>query len=370
MQDADEAERRGDVAGALEVIMRRPLDQNGDLFWRLERIRRLRQLDELAPVLPAWVTSRWILTQATQIIDDRDPGARSRRLRALDVAQELSGLDADEASSVSLMDHDWFYRQVLLWEEGALGEFLSRSATPDLVAGADRIAEWAAAPMGGFVYLGAAAGRSRWTDLATGEVLTLDDIGSGSMLAPDVPAIGRLVPAGDGRMFESAPQETSLDVATAVAADPAGWLDVVRAAGDEFRCGEIIPHVDDFGLVTDVARMQWLTWLAEWRPARGQALQVDDQLLARTVVDRAARELGLSEHRYLPPGEDYDAEEQEGWEPWACLGAALLEPGLSEALRAVVTTGDLGVLDQLRDRVADPARSLLGQVIASVQQAA
>ncbi|WP_148615529.1 hypothetical protein [Nocardioides rubriscoriae] len=362
MQDADEAERRGDAAAALAVIERRLLGPDGEVFWNPPRVRRLHQLQDLGSAMPRWVTSRWILAQAVQALDERDPAARSKRLHALDIARELSGAFGDEEWTASLMDHDWFYRQVLLYDGGALEDFVRRTATPDLVAGADRIADWAAASMGGYLYLGATCGRSSWTDLATGRVITLDDIGAASMLLPDLPVLGRLVPAGAGLMFESAPLEASLEVAQEVARHPAAWLTIVRSAGDVFRDGEIISHVDDFGLVTDVPRMQWLTWLSQWRPERARALQADVQLLARTVIDRTARELGQGTHRFLPEGEQFDDEEHAGWEPWVCLSAPLLEPGVPQALARVVTPADLPVLGELRDRVTGPARSLLARV--------
>jgi hypothetical protein len=369
IQDADEAERRGDVPAALEAMLRRPYGPDGQPFWRPERLRRLRQLETLDH-RPGWMTSRWILAQAAGGLDD-DPAAPERRRRALAVAQELSGVAADdEELSVRLLDHDWFYRQVLLYEEGVLADFLQRLASPDLVAGADRVTAWASTSMGGFVYLGATAGVADWIDLATDQSFTLPDIGSGSMLRPGLAAIGRLVPVDGGSMFESAPQEAPIEVARAVALDPAAWLEVVRDAGDEFRDGEIVSHVEDFAMGTDVARAQWLCWLSEWRPARASALQVDEQLLGRAVLDRAARELPLTTHRFLPDDERYDEDEQEGWEPWACLGAALLEPDVLPSLPAVVTAADLAVLDQLQDRVAEPVRSMLGDVILRWRAAA
>ena len=48
------------------------------------------------------------------------------------------------------MDRDWIFRQVALYDLGALDHFLHHQATPDLVAGADSIHEWLRTPMGGF----------------------------------------------------------------------------------------------------------------------------------------------------------------------------------------------------------------------------
>ena len=48
-----------------------------------------------------------------------------------------------------VIDGDWIFRQLALYELGGLAAFL-RTAPADLVSGADRIREWVAAPMSGF----------------------------------------------------------------------------------------------------------------------------------------------------------------------------------------------------------------------------
>lgn len=47
----------------------------------------------------------------------------------------------------TLVDHDWVYRQVYTYELGGLSRFVRSQATPERVALADRIHDWARAPM-------------------------------------------------------------------------------------------------------------------------------------------------------------------------------------------------------------------------------
>ena len=54
-----------------------------------------------------------------------------------------------EDPRIKVMDHDWVFRQCLLYEFGALASYLGR-APADLIASSDQIDEWAAAPMGDY----------------------------------------------------------------------------------------------------------------------------------------------------------------------------------------------------------------------------
>ena len=165
-----------------------PLGPDGKPFWRPWRVRYLTQLAGLGPLLPRWATSRWILAQALQALHE---GSRDRTRRALEIAielrggeGELPGMDAMDAKC-KVMDHDWVYRQVFLYELGGLHDFLRRRASADLVAGADRIREWARAPMGAYRLLDRAADVTTWEDLATGAEIRLANIGSGALVVPE-----------------------------------------------------------------------------------------------------------------------------------------------------------------------------------------
>lgn len=128
---ADEAEARGDAEGALEVMDVFATGPDGRLFWGPWRVDRLLQIAMFGPLLPAWVTSRWICEQALQSLD---ADLRGPRRRALDSAVALHGgcealPGVDEADAAArVMDHDWVFRQLLLFDLGGLESFVRRTA--------------------------------------------------------------------------------------------------------------------------------------------------------------------------------------------------------------------------------------------------
>lgn len=58
MLRADALEAAGDAVGALRVLEGMPTGPDGRLFWRPERVRRLRQLVTLGEEAHDWVWSR------------------------------------------------------------------------------------------------------------------------------------------------------------------------------------------------------------------------------------------------------------------------------------------------------------------------
>jgi hypothetical protein len=151
LRATDDAERRGDAVHALATMASHP---DADGFWRPWRVRLLCQIAMFGPLLPRWATSRWTLAQALQHLGQPGGGPDRRVHRALDQAIELRGGRArlpgrDPIDAVCrVMDNDWVFRQLHLYELGGLRHFLDRVASPDLVAGADRIRDWAKSPMG------------------------------------------------------------------------------------------------------------------------------------------------------------------------------------------------------------------------------
>lgn len=252
----DAAEARGDVAGALAIIEDDLARRRGPVFWRPERLMRLGQLRVLGRLLPGWATSRWILAQAAQTLDE---SSRPRTRRAFEMAFSTGSPEAVWAGDqfdrrVKTMDHDWVFRQVLLYELGGLRHFVSHVASRDLLAGADRIDEWARAPMGAFRLVCEEPQVLRWLDLGTGKDVETLNIGAACLLVPDDCVLGRLVPIESGAMFESAPLPVPEGVALRVAAAPADWVAALSAAcrtddGDDLR--KLIA-LNDFRLLTDV----------------------------------------------------------------------------------------------------------------------
>jgi hypothetical protein len=227
LRATDDAERRGDARAALDLMEGHP---GGFGFWRPWRVRALLQMAMFGSLLPPWATSRWILAQALQHLGQPGGGPDRRVHRALDQAIELRGGRArlpgrDPIDTVCrVMDNDWVFRQLHLYELGGLRHFLDRVASPDLVAGADRIRDWAKSPMGGYRLLTQDAATVTWQDLGAGEPILTANIGSAALVVPGECVIGRMVPIEAGAMFESAPLLVPEDVAIRVRSiPPAGW---------------------------------------------------------------------------------------------------------------------------------------------------
>jgi hypothetical protein len=375
--DADEAERRGDAAGALAVIERRPSGPEGKALWRPTRVQSLRQLLLLGPERPGWVVSRWIAAQAHVFLDEADRGPASRRERAIELAAELrGGFDAlpgrDESDRwASVLDFDWTYRQLFLYDMGGLERFLRRGATPDLVAGADRIEEWASAPMGAYTYLGAFGSRLLWIDHATDAAVETIDIGTAARLLGGATVIGRVVPAGDELVFEGPPLEVPRAVARDVAARPAAWFEVLRGAADQVRDGTIATEVREWRTVASDVPLQPLMMLILHRsgalddgtrsPAELLALGVLD--LADSELEREAEEEDAVQLEHDSGGEIRRVPVDDEWDGWAHVHAGLLLPEVMEALPGVLDARGVAVLREVVDRVAEPARSWVAELL-------
>jgi hypothetical protein len=233
VEAVDEAERRGDAEEALRLML---THAEGLSFWRPRRYTCVLQMAWLAPVLPGWATSRWVGAQAAQHLGERnDPVARHRVHRALGLAIELrGGLDSLPGRDLvdrqcRILDHDWVFRELYLYDLGALQHFVRRIATPDLLAGADGIAAWPASPMGGYRFVGCDPGTTTWEDLDDGAVLVTPNIGSAATLLPGDCVLGRVVPIEGGVMFEAPPMPVPEAVALAVSSEPHGWVEELRA---------------------------------------------------------------------------------------------------------------------------------------------
>lgn len=368
LQATDAAETRGDAWAALELIQRDLAQRNGEVFWRPERLHRLAQMVAFGPSLPRWATSRWLLAQAAQHLDTR---TRTRFHRAIEIAvdarggpETLVGVDAVD-SRAKVMDHDWVFRQVWLYELGALGHFVTHIASPDLLAGADRIHDWSRTPMGGFRLVGETACTLTLVDLATGNEVTALNIGSATLLEVGDCAIGRLVPIEGGAMFESAPLYVPDEVAQQVAQDPAEWVAAVaagcRAAREEGGTG-LITTMPEFGLPTDVPHLLQIRLAVEAAWARGEELAPQD-LTPDRVRSLEVELVRAALHDRMP---ETDWEEKQ----WPMVAATLLEPRVFLVLVEGLAPADGPRLLGLAERLAGPAGSVCRTLAHEVEAAA
>ena len=359
---ADAAEARGDAAGALAVIDALPVGPDGQLFWRPWRVRHLHQLVELGPVLPRWATSRWMLSQATQVVH---PSRRRSTMRAMEAAVAvrggahcLPGVDEHDANA-RVVDQDWVFRQVLLYDEGGLDHFVRRVASPDLIAGACRIGEWATTPMSGYRYLGGTPSTTTW-DVLDGEgPLVVPNIGSAVRITPGEHVIGRAVPTDDGWMFESEPLWVPEVVARQTARDPASWvaaLTLAAAASPD----EIVTTPHYFSLLSDVPVDLWQNAMLACASLDGPRFESASVSLADTTLQLAQEAVHGTSFSGGPGAVG----------AWACLGAAVLEPSVSRALMRVLMPRDADLLHELATRLAEPAAAACERIAATGRRSA
>ena len=366
MQESDAAEARGDAATALDLIAAHPDGLDGKCFWRPERIRRLVQLVALGPILPGWATSRWILAQALQCLDEP---TRGRALKAMEVAihtrggvGELQGTDEFDGR-VQVIDHDWVFRQVFLYELGGLDHFLRRVATPDLLVGADRIEDWARTPMGAYRFCGESPRVLTWEDLGAGRTVETLNIGSATLLEPGDCAIGRAVPIEEGTMFETVPLQVPASAADRVVADPAAWLDAVAGAcrerdedDDQPACR---PGGHDFALLTDVPLVIRLLL---------QRIVADRGRVTRSMRD--ADRLPHEAASFIRAAVRGELDHEEGVSPWPSVAAALLEPRVSDFVLDGLATPDLPAVARLADNLAGPAADVCRWIARDLRESA
>lgn len=352
LRATDEAEARGDARGALDLILRDVRLRHDANFWRPEKTTRLMQLAYLGPLLPRWATSRWILAQAAQWLDET---SRSRVEAAMAVAILVGGSgrgeDVDELDlRAKTLDHDWAFRQALLYDFGGLRHYLERVASPDLVAGADRIRDWAETPLGGYQLLRETASRLTWFDLREGVEVETVNLGAAGMLTPGEHVLGRLVPVDGGRMFETAPLFVPDRVARQVADAPAEWVEALASIGFEDgydgRPLETTGH--DFPLLTDAPVMiQQLMMIEVEESVYGHAL------------DTSSLDLADIQLRFvLAAVQDRLRDEMFGASTWPVVAAFLLEPSMFLRFVRRPRPGAPGDWRRLAERLAGPASRL------------
>lgn len=348
MQAVDEAETRGDAAGALAIVERHLTGSDGRFFWNPHRVARLAQVVQLGGLLPKWATSRWILEQS---LIQFDPAFRGARQEAMRIALELRG---GPGEPTKVMDHDWVHRQLLIYEYGGLQRFLSAWATPDLVAGADRIDEWVTAPIQALRLEDREPALLTWTDLTTGEELATPNLGAAVLEEPGDFTLARVVPTEGGPMFDGVPLGVAEETADRVAADPGAWLDALRTvAGTEDYCPDLVHG--NF-LVTDVPSNISLLALRDFLPSRLPRVP-DGAIVAEAAIS-------LARHAATGGGQSGPLD------LWPCVAAELLAPDVLPDLTYRLGPADQPWLEVLGDVLSEPAGAVCQALTADLEDAA
>lgn len=363
---ANEAEARGDALDALVIMGSHPTDPAGEPFWRPWRVSRLDQLVTFGPILPGWATSRWILEQAhsTMHADRRAATTHAEEvaIRLRGGPNALPGVDEMDRRS-RVLDRDWVFRQVLLYELGGLDHFLREQATPDLVVGADRIHEWARTPMGGFELVTGDSRTTTWRDVASGIEHVTPNIGSAALLEPGGHVIGRLVPIEEGHLFETQPLAVPGDVARATADQPGDWLPILEGALAETGGAEIQTHGHHHQcFLSDVPPTVARLVVAEFASSRLRATEpgLFAKALAKAATDTAR--LLLDGARGPNPSGAIDV--------WPCLGAVLLTPYVASELAQRLGAAESALLDELAARLPEPAAAVCRALVVEARGAA
>jgi len=245
-----------------------------------------------------------------------------------------------------LVDHDWVYRQLVLFDFGGLRHFLADVASPTLIESADNIREWADASMGAYRYVDEEPQTMRWFDLVNRREVETANIGSGSLLWTDAHAIGRLVPTRHGPMFESAPIFVPPDVASWVTEAPENWTTALqrgchREAPFDLR---IRTRTAGFPLLNDVPMSLRLD-LAVVGEAAQRLLSREDLIAAEVAVVREAMQ------------EDSDLCD-ETFDGWPVVGAMVLDAAIMIELAQSHAPEHAAGFLRLAARVASPASDI------------
>ena len=272
-----------------------------------------------------------------------------------------------------VVDHDWVYRQLVLYEHGGLATFVRRVRGGRLLDRVGDVESWSDAPMGAYELVAEHSDRLVWLDLGTEQVIETANLGGASIMAIGEAAIGRIVRASDTALFESAPLCVPPDVAKTVAEAPTTWVDAL-AEGCRSEWGEVlgefIAKMHHFDLLCDLpvsVRRQLVQPLDPGlRPDRvgtgGNGGEYDTAL----VLAALGSELPLAEG----PPDDAGAQLDEHRPLTPLVAAALLEPGTVEALAPMLVASDAPVLRDWAEVIPTPADILCRRLADGLAAAA
>ena len=156
------------------------------------------------------------------------------------------------------MDHDWVYRQLVLYDMGKLERFCRHRATADLLAGADDMQAWSRAPIDVYRLLERRPDSITWLRERDDELLRTPNAGCAiDAVAEATRCSACVVPTGGEQIFESEPLPVTDAVATRVAADPDNWL---AALGEWDLYRDVVPltrPTEHAGLLVELPPRIW-----------------------------------------------------------------------------------------------------------------
>lgn len=210
---------------------------------------RLRELADLGADAPGWMYSRWCVDQAYRwMLLNLDPRT-DEMVRLVLVAAHLEHVEGIMDDPVAFPEYgtlvascDWLVKQLCVYHSDGLRDFLDVRAEAGLVSRADRIEEWADAPLRVHRWEGRRSGILVVRDLVDDTNVELLDLGAFNEGVHGDHVLGRVVPISvpPYRMFDSRPVPVDRSTANHTAAairrgGDLGWLEAVAVAREERR---------------------------------------------------------------------------------------------------------------------------------------
>lgn len=236
------AAARGDAQAAREHHM------SGAIVEESLQHHQLQELADLGDAAPGWMYSRWCVDQAYRwMLLTKDPRTDDM-VRLVLAATHWDHLDRVVGDPVALTEYgtlvaatDSLVQQLCVYSEGGLRDYLDVCAEAGLLARADRIEEWAEAPLGVFRLQGRRGPALALRDVVHGAATEVLDLGA-FREQPSSVVLGRVVPISDPpyRLFDSRPvpldEETAHELAAALRGhDRLGWLWALARAREAGR---------------------------------------------------------------------------------------------------------------------------------------
>lgn len=358
---AADAELRGDAAEALR------LHRSVPFFTRSTHGDQLEVLARLGDAAPSWMIARWLTLQARRRVWSGGDESATRGVLQFVVPLiypeyipwEPMGCAWPEQVLPFIHGRDWVVRQTDLYELGSLRELVRKHASAELLTRADDMQGWVRAPMRA---LRLETSGPRWpdpvvmTDLRTGELVEVLDLGVGQQLDVGQHLLGRLVPtqAAPGLVLDWRPLPVPESTARAVARAPSLWLKVLHRHVVDGRLALAFSHQSETLLTSDLPQHSWMGMLGtpleeapdrDPRPRVAAALRVALDL-AREGRGAVARQRHLISELMLEVeltdavcgrfvGQDY-------LDAWRTL-TEVLPPPARDRCEAMVLWSDLGL---------------------------
>ncbi len=254
-----EAGARGDVAESL----RREFEAMGRVS--TPHLAVVKDLLDLGDAAPPWAYSRFCADLAYRRMLLAEHQGVQQAVRVVLAALHPSTYAAlDDPRSLTrvgtqIAAMDPLAVDLAVFEFGGLRDYLDDVARPGLLDRADRVHEWASAPMGVYGFVDFRGCRLVLHDLVADEEVEVLNVGAMSETDDDRALVGRVVPisAEPGLMFAARPVAvdpvTAFDVAARIAdGTDLGWLVALGAAVDAGRLPERFHMYGMTPLTTDL----------------------------------------------------------------------------------------------------------------------